>query len=30
MKEPLGTRRIRMAFRDVAGEWKITFAEEAK
>ena len=30
MKEPLGTRRIRMAFRGVAGEWKITFAEEAK
>ena len=30
MKEPLGTRRIHMAFRDVAGEWKITFAEEAK
>ena len=30
MKEPLGTRRIRMAFHDVAGEWKITFAEEAK
>ena len=30
MKEPLGTRRIRMGFRKVAGEWKITFAEEAK
>ena len=30
MKDPLGTRRIHMAFRDVAGEWKITFAEEAK
>ena len=30
MKEPLGTRRIRMAFRDVAGEWKIIFAEEAR
>ena len=30
MKEPLGTRRIRMAFQKVAGEWKITFAEEAK
>ena len=29
MKEPLGTRRIRMGFRKVAGEWKITFAEEA-
>ena len=30
MKEPLGTRRIRMEFRDVAGEWKITSAEEVK
>ena len=30
MKEPLGTRRIRMAFQKVEGEWKITFAEEAK
>ena len=30
MKEPLGTRRIRMAFREVAGEWKIIFAEEVK
>ena len=30
MKEPLGTRRIRMAFREVAGDWKIIFAEEAK
>ena len=30
MKEPLGTRRIRMAFRKVAGDWKIIFAEEAK
>ena len=30
MKEPLGKRRIRMTFREVAGEWRITFAEEAK
>ena len=30
MKEPLGTRSIRMAFRKVAGDWKIIFAEEAK
>ena len=30
MKEPLGTRRIRMAFQKVEGEWKITFAEEAQ
>ena len=30
MKEPLGTRRIRMAFREVGGEWKITFSEEVK
>ena len=30
MKEPLGTRRIRMAFRQVDGEWKITFSEEVK
>jgi hypothetical protein len=29
MKEPLGKRRIRMAFREVAGEWRIIFAEEA-
>ena len=29
MKEPLGTRRIRMEFADVEGEWKITFAQEA-
>lgn len=29
MKEPLGTRRIRMEFRDIEGEWKITFAQEA-
>ena len=30
IKEPLGTRRIRMAFRQVDGEWKITHAEEPK
>ena len=30
MKEPLGERRILMVFREVAGEWTITFAEEAK
>ena len=30
MKEPLGTRRIRMAFRQVDGEWKIIFSEEVK
>ena len=28
MKEPLGTRRVRMAFRELDGEWKIIFAEE--
>jgi|GEM_PF-2444664 len=30
MKEPIGTRRIRMAFTPVEGEWKITCAEEVK
>ena len=30
MKEPLGTRRIRMEFRDVDGEWKITFAQQVE
>jgi hypothetical protein len=30
MKEPIGTRRIRMAFTSVGGEWKITYAEEVK
>ena len=30
MKEPLGTRRIHMAFLKVEGEWKVTFAEESK
>ena len=29
LKEPLGTRRIRMEFQAVEGEWKITFAQEA-
>ncbi len=28
LKEPLGTRLIRMAFRHVEGEWKIIHAEE--
>ncbi len=28
MKEPLGERRIRMAFREVAGEWKVIFSEQ--
>ncbi|MCY4583902.1 MAG: hypothetical protein OXE50_14085 [Chloroflexi bacterium] len=30
MKEPLGTRRIRMEFQDVEGEWKITFAQQTE
>ena len=30
MSEPLGTRRIQMSYRRVAGEWKITFSEEVK
>ena len=30
MKEPIGTRRIRMAFLNVDGVWKITFAEQVK
>ena len=30
MKEPLGTRRIRMEFRDIDGEWKITFAQQVE
>ncbi len=30
MQEPLGKRRIRMGFRDVAGEWRIIFAEEVQ
>ena len=30
MEEPLGTRQIRMAFRKIDGEWKITHAEEEK
>jgi hypothetical protein len=28
LKEPLGTRQVRMAFRKVDGEWKITHAEQ--
>ncbi len=28
MKEPLGIRRIRMAFRQVDGGWKITYSQE--
>ena len=28
VREPLGTRRVRMAFRNLDGEWKITHAEE--
>ena len=30
MKEPLGTRRIRMSFRKAEGEWKLIHAEEVK
>jgi hypothetical protein len=30
MKEPLGTRRIRMAFRQVDGAWKLTYSQEVK
>lgn len=30
MKEPLGTRRIRMEFTDVEAEWKITFAQQVE
>ncbi len=30
MREPLGSRRIRMAFRMAEDSWKITYAEEAK
>ena len=30
MKEPLGTRRIKMAFRKLDGTWKITYAEEVQ
>ena len=30
LKEPLGTRLIRMAFRNVEGEWKIIHAEEQR
>ena len=28
MKTPLDVRRIRMSFRKVEGEWKLTFAEQ--
>ena len=28
MREPLGVRRIRMAFERIDGDWLITFAEE--
>jgi hypothetical protein len=28
LKEPLGTRRIRMAFEQIEGDWLIVFAEE--
>ena len=28
LKEPLGTRRIRMGFIQAEGDWKISFAEE--
>ncbi|MEE9198580.1 MAG: hypothetical protein V3U26_02150, partial [Dehalococcoidia bacterium] len=30
MQEPLGIRLIHMAFRRVAGEWKITYAQEVE
>ena len=30
MKEPLGIRRIRMAFRQAEGDWKITYSQEVK
>ena len=30
MKEPLGTRRIRMALRKIKDEWKIVYAQEVK
>ena len=30
MKEPLGSRRIHMRFREVEGEWKITYAQEVE
>ena len=30
LREPLGTRKVRMAFRLVDGEWKISFAEEVE
>ena len=30
LREPLGVRKVRMAFRMIDGEWKITFAEEVE
>ena len=30
LREPLGMRKVRMAFRMVDGEWKISFAEEVE
>ena len=30
LREPLGVRKVRMAFRMVDGEWKISFAEEVE
>ncbi len=30
MREPLGTRRIHMMFRQVNSEWKITYSQEVK
>ena len=30
MKEPLGTRIIRMVFKEIDGEWKVTYSEEVK
>ncbi|MDP3062752.1 MAG: hypothetical protein Q8O40_06025 [Chloroflexota bacterium] len=30
MKEPLGTRRIRMAFRQAEGDWTITYSQEVQ
>ena len=30
LREPLGVRKVRMAFRMIDGEWKITFGEEVE
>ena len=30
MKEPLGTRIIQMVFKEIDGEWKVTYSEEVK